>query len=445
MVEDCEVFAATMTGGPTACMHVIAAGRGKVCYNVESHINHGCTDVHQPVVEIKQLLHDLLPQLGMGIKGVLFWQYRSEVLGFEAPAWGLVKTDGSPRPVTAAVRQFWSTLKPYAVELRQAFPRPAEIGLWRSRKNEIFHFCLQGQVTTFNKAIDAYIQALYWNNLPFTLVNDRMLANGELSGLKLLIMPKCYYVTQEEAQALDRWVRAGGILLCEAHLAGYNGTTGRHSQRIPGCGLANSWGFHEEDSTSPFYLRLDDRDEIDTAGLPDDVRKALKEFGSTGGQYFPIVMEGGALVWGAHRYAELSGDRLEALGRFSRSSITLARQTVGKGVVFYCGTDLSEAAAGKDPSGLETILRMASKEAAVERTGGIDQELAEKIHLDILYDGTAARFAVLINRTKQEQLISLPGQGHWHGLFSGIDLELGSEEKASIPGDFEDIFRIGGE
>ena len=442
MAEHCEVFAATMTGGPTTCMHVISAGRGKVCYNVESHINHGCTDMHQSIVELPQLMRDLLPQFGMGIKGVLFWQYRSEVLGFESPAWGLVKTDGSPRPVTAAVRQFWATLKPIAADLRRAHPRPAEIGVWRSRKNEIFHFCAQGQVNGFNAALDAYIQALYWNNLPFVLINDRMLAAGQLDGLKLLIMPAGYYVTQEEADALDRWVQTGGVLLCEAHLAGYNGTTGRHSQSVPGGGLAGAWGLRETDTTSPHHLRLSQTVQADSGAVTEDVRKALKEFGSSGGEYFPIQMADGALVWGAHRYAILAGDDLTPLGRFGADAPCIARKTVGKGSVFYCGTNLGDAAAGNHPAGLQALLHMAVEAAGISPTGLLAADMERTVHLDLLYENGIARFAVLINKADSDQTVRLQGSGQWRGLYTGMNLELQEHGSVHLPAGFVELFQI---
>jgi beta-galactosidase len=442
MAEHCEVFAATMTGGPGTCMHVISAGRGKVCYNVESHLNHGCTDMHQPIVQLAQLKRDLLPQFGMGIKGVLFWQYRSEVLGFESPAWGLVKTDGSPRPVTAAVQQFWSTLKPLAAELRRAHPKPAEIGIWRSRKNEIFHFCAQGQVNSFNAALEAYIQTLYWNNLPFVLINDRMLAEGKLTGIKLLIMPACYYVTQEEADALVRWVQAGGVLLCEAHLAGYNGTTGRHSQSMPGGGLAGAWGIREIDTTSPRHLQFSARDDVDLGAVTEDVRKALKEFGSSGSEYFPIQMTDGTLAWGAHRYATLAGDGLVPLGSFGADAPCLARKTVGTGSVFYCGTNLGDAAAGNRPAGLHALLHMATAAAGIKPTGLLDAEVEGTVHVDILYEKDIARFAVLINKAEHEQTTRLHGTGQWRGMFTGIALDLGGEGSIRLPAGFVELFQI---
>ena len=463
MAEHCEVFAATMTGGPATCMHIISAGRGKVCYNVESHINHGCTDMHQPAIHLEQLKRDLLPQFGMGIKGVLFWQYRSEVLGFESPAWGLVKTDGSPRPVTAAVREFWETIKPIAADLRRAQPQSAEIGLWRSRKNEIFAFCAQGQVNNFNAALEAYIQALYWDNLPFVLINDQILTAQALGGLKLLIMPNPYYLTQEEIDALDCWVQAGGTLLCEAHLAGYNGTTGRHSQSVPGGGLAERWDIHEVDTTSPRHLRYAETSEIDRPeastqyaapeaqyAAPDDVRKALKEFGATGGELFPIQMADRTLIWGAHRYATLSGEGLTPLGRFANDAPCLAHKTVGTGHVFYCGANLGDAAAAHHPEGLLALMRMAASAAGVQPTGLLETgaeycangaEAAGTVHLDILYEHDQPRFAVLINKADQEQAVRLHMTGDWIGLFTGMTLHLGNESAIRLPAGFVEIFQ----
>ncbi len=443
MAAPCEVFAATMNGGPSPCLHILSAARGKVCYNVESHINFGGTDMHQRVLGLPQLLTDFLPQLGLGIKGFLFWQYRPEVLGLESPAWGLVNLDGSPRPITEAVRQFWATLRPHAPALRQAFPAPAEIGVWRSRKNEIFHFCMQGSVGSFGAAVDAYVNALYWDNLPCRIVSGEMLGRGELDGLKLLVMPSCYYLTQPDADALDRWVRAGGVLLCEAHLAGYNGTTGRHSRRVPGCGLAEAWGLHERESTSSHHLRLADAHGFDSTALPEDVRKALREFGAAGGTYFPIRLADGALAWGAHRYAEIAGEGLETLGRFDGAAPCLARKPVGQGTVFYCGTNLGQAAA-RDAVGLKTMVRLASSAAGVHVTAGLAAEHPGTVHVDILDATAAPRFAVVVSSADTAQTVQLVGEGEWRGLFTGTAWKLAGRTTVAVPARFAELFVIDG-
>jgi beta-galactosidase GanA len=438
MAEGCEVFAATMNGRPGMMRHVISAGRGRAIYNVESHLNFGSTDMHQRRLGLEDVLADLLPQLGAGVKGVLFWQYRSEILGNEAPAWGLVRPDGSARPVTDAVRRFWEVLRPHAAALRRASPTPASIGVWRSRKNEIFHFCMQGSVAAHNAGIEAYLDALYWDGLPHTLVNDRMLAHGELDGIRLLVMPGCYYLGREEADALDRWVRAGGVLLAEAHLGGYDGTTGRHSRAVPGCGLAESWGIREAESTAAVHLSRGEGAFVEGAGVSDDVRKALDGSRPEGGTFFPIRLWDGSIVLGAHRYAELEGPGLETLGSFDGVTPCLASVRVGRGTVFYCGTNLGQAA-GQDASGLEAILRRAAT------TAGLGPGYAEprgSVHLDLLSEAGAPRFAVMLSRGDLPGVVRIDCGGRWRGLYTGTVHDLRAPADVPIPAGFGDIFVI---
>lgn len=48
-----------------------------------------------------------------------------------------------------------------------------------------------------------------------------------------VILPSPLYLSDAEAAALDRRVRAGGVVLCEAHLGAYSATTGRHARELP--------------------------------------------------------------------------------------------------------------------------------------------------------------------------------------------------------------------
>lgn len=442
MAEHCEVFAATMNGGPSPCVHILSAAGGKPCYNVESHINYGSADLHQRVVDLPMLLADLLPQVGLGIKGFLFWQYRAETLGLEAPAWGLVRPDGTPRPVTNAARDFRAALRPHAASLRDAFPAPAEIGIWRSRKNEIFHFCAQGSVADHNAGIDACIEALYWMGYACRVISGEMLAAGRLDGLKLLIMPSPYYLTGEEAKSLDRWVRGGGILLCEAHLGGYDGTRGRHSRRMPGCGLDEAWGLHETESTAVRHLSRGSGQADDAAGLSDDVRKALAAFGAGGERFFPIRCLDGNVLPGAHRYAELAGDNLEPLGAVPGSPPCLARKRVGRGMVYYCGTSVG-LAASMHPTGLPYLLRQGLESAGVSPIARLSAEVPDSLHVDLLFgpDGLA-RFAVAMHRGNRDQQIAFDRFERWEGIFTGTVWECGSAAPIVVPPAFTEIFLI---
>jgi beta-galactosidase len=440
LAQHCDVFAATMNGGPILATQVTSAACGKVSYNVESHINHGCTDLHQRILDLPDVLKDFLPQIGLDIKGFLFWQYRPEVLGFESPAWGLVQLDGTDRPVTRAVQTFWRAVAPLKERLLRAHPRKPQVGIWKSRKNEVFHFATQNNLQSLTADVEGYIQALYWHNVPFRVISEQQLAQGELDGIQLLIMPACYYLTNEEATALDKWVREGGVLLNEAHLGAYNGSAGRHSRVTPGAGLAASWGIREVDSTSSYHLHLEVQQAV-TAGLTEDVRKALQDFGVSGAEYFPIRLSNGRYVWGAHRYALLEGDSLTSEGSFDGRHACLASKQVGAGWVFYCGTHLGQAAE-RDPSGFFAVLEKALARAGVMPVCNAQADQPGSIHLDYLTSPAGEDYAVVLNKTKTEQALSLHTTGRWRGLFSGVTWQFDGAGQVTVPSDFIDLFII---
>src|SRR2546422_521512 len=65
---------------------------------------------------------DGLPQRGGGGKGFLVGQFRPEGAGAEAPAWGLVKREGTARPITDAARTFRKTIAPHAETIMKCPP-----------------------------------------------------------------------------------------------------------------------------------------------------------------------------------------------------------------------------------------------------------------------------------------------------------------------------------
>ncbi|MDF1514515.1 MAG: beta-galactosidase [Anaerolineae bacterium] len=441
MADACDVFAATMNGGPIMASQVISAAREKVVYNVESHVNHGCTSLHQRFLGLKELLHDFLPQIGLGIRGFLFWQYRPETLGFESPGWGLTHLDGSDRPITQAAFDFWSTLRPYVDRLMASRPTPAQIGIWKSRKNEIFHYAMYQSFHQLVESVEGYINALYWQSLPFTLIDHRMLEQGELHGLKLLIMPSPYYLTEAEACQLDRWVRSGGVLLSDAHLGGYNATTGRHSGRLPGCGLADSWGICEMDSTATYHLSLAPHSDL-SPDVTADVRKALHSDKLTGGAYIPICRPDGSVIWGAQRYARLGGTGLHSEGYIDEGAPCMVRKIVGNGRVYYNGTNLGQGAV-VDSAGLMAYLREVAHAANVEFPIEDSAPQQDHLHIDVVNEEQSANFLVILNKDQAAhsfRVQSNADNGQIRGIFTQQVFNI--NDKIEVPGDLADIFEV---
>jgi len=82
------------------------------------------------------MANDFVPQIGMGIRGFLFWQYRPETLGLESPAWGVTQLDGSVGSIGRAAKTFISKLDCIKDELMKIGAPKAEIAI--CRKNFIY-------------------------------------------------------------------------------------------------------------------------------------------------------------------------------------------------------------------------------------------------------------------------------------------------------------------
>jgi beta-galactosidase len=432
----CDVFASTMSWGPVSAPQIVSAGNGRTCYNVESHINAGCTNAHQAIINLPGLLDDLIPQIGLGIKGFLFWQFRAENLGFEAPAWGMVNIDGSDRTITKAVDQFWKTLSPYKTELMTADPKPAEIAIWKSRGNEIFHYCMFFNFESLSNSINKYSKAIFDRSYNYRYINSEMLEKKQLQGIKLLIMPTCYYLSEGEAKALDEWVKNGGILLNEAHLGGYNANTGRHSGIIPAFGLAESWGIREIESTSSWRLKLN-QNEAMNMNITDDLKKALKESGASGSKNFPIKLKSGKIAWSSYRYAMLDAPGAESIGYFSEDSPCIVLKKVGKGAVLYCGANIAEGSE-KDAAGFNEILDRAINEAGISKTLELNGN-SESVRIDALYSNKELKFITIKNMSENNETIKIKISGIYKGLFS--NKEINGYKEVIIEKGFCDIFR----
>jgi beta-galactosidase len=412
MADMCDVFAASTNGGAIWPNQLISAARGKPCYNVESHINAGQISMHQRELGLDDVLADLLPQIGAGITGFLFWQYRAEVLGTESPAWGVVKPDGSDRPETRAIREFGEKLAPHMEMLTRCRPEPAEIAIWKSSRNEIFHFSAVGELSTLADHVEGYRTFFRRENYPTRYINENLLERCALENIRLLILPCCYYLSDSECDALDRWVRSGGTLLCEAHLAAYSDTKGRHQRTVPGGGLARKWGIVEENSTSVIHLN-DTSGEVHVGGINPDIIKALDTDGA--GRFFPINLTGGQTVFGSDTCAWLEGERIQPIG-WSEGRIVLAELTVGEGTVFYCGTRLG-AGLAVHPQGAEPLLRRIISHAGIQKSEVFRADPG--VQGDLLRHEGRPAFIVLQNTGSTPATAEILEEGTWNGLFSG--------------------------
>jgi len=344
MSEHCDCFAGTTNGVPLYPLQSISSGKGKVCYNVESHLRYGSAVLYPNELELKDVATAFVPQIGLGIKGFLYWQYRPETLGDEAPHGGILDVDGSVGITHNSVCEFWNRLKPHADEILKAKVKEPEVAIFKSTSNDILSWCMYGNFDELIDNINGYTNLLYNKNVQITYVNEDLIKKGLKSSIKLLILPYVYGLDEDTATCIADWVEAGGVLICDAHTGAYNVDRGRVVFSVPGEGLAQRFGIREVRATAVFHLKnnFDNDFEVSLNNLSDDNKKAIKAFGLSGGPILPLKTEEGYELFGYSRYAELEGENIIPIATLSdRSRPCLGYKNLGNGKVFYFGTLLA--------------------------------------------------------------------------------------------------------
>lgn len=402
LAERCEIFGSSMMGDPLFAAAASSAAGDRPFYNAEWHINFGSSAMHPRVIDRETFLRELLPQLGWNVRGILYWQFRPETLGFESPAWGVIRPDGSDRPVSRWAKEFRQVLEPHLPQLMRSRRRNPECAILKSVRNELFFNAFpQEKGNWLYRSIRGYADTLLDCNIPFRFLSSEQLERKELDGVRLLILPAAYCLSQAEADAADHFCRRGGIVLVEGSCGGYESDTGRYSTRVPGCGLTERWGIRETDSTSPFHL--DCSGSVSGTGpmAEGDVAKALDSAGAKGGEYLPLVSPSGETGWGALLLSSLESESGETLASY-RNIHCVVKLRRESGTVFYCGTYLGIAAAEQSADFLAGLLEQAAEAAGIERPA-----VPKGIRLTPLYsDGEQPTFYIAENVTEHPLTIS---------------------------------------
>ncbi|HEX2866956.1 MAG TPA: beta-galactosidase [Ignavibacteriales bacterium] len=171
------------------------------------------------------------------LKGFIFWQYRPEILGREAPTWGLTTLDGKPTSWLKAFSETGLVLQKNADFLLDAKPLKAEVAILYDPENEVFAWASTGNEKTATNSLLGVHRALYEHNYAIDFIHPMEFDWDVLKNYKVLYIPFPYYLGEKICRALENWVSEGGILIGEAYFAGWNVEHGHHERVIPGYGM----------------------------------------------------------------------------------------------------------------------------------------------------------------------------------------------------------------
>jgi beta-galactosidase len=170
-------------------------------------------------------------------KGFIFWQYRPEILGREAPTWGLTYLDGESTPWLEAFAESGKILQKNAEFILNAEPKKAEAAILYNPENQIFAWASTGNEKNATDSLLGFHRALYERNINVDFIHPMEFEKNILKNYKILIIPFPYVINKNIAEKIKIFVEEGGVIISESYTAGWNIENGHHEKIVPGYGL----------------------------------------------------------------------------------------------------------------------------------------------------------------------------------------------------------------
>jgi len=318
---------------------------GKPFWMTELQGGHGSSGLRQsPHMRPRDIrLWNWLAVAG-GAKGIIYWTYHAEATGTEATGFGLVDRDGSEteRVLEAAknnrlIQAHWDILEQYR-------PMP-QVAILTDQDNGILTYAMSGSEDVSTQSFRGYYRALWNMDLWTDFIEPSSLAKANY---KVLIAPWHLMGKKETCQQLRRYVESGGTLILETAFGLFDERC-FYNPVVPPWGLADVFGYREKES---YYLQpKGERGPLADIVGPAVLPQAEQIYDQPEIQFSQPVTVGVK----AHTFVT-PVQITSATAIATCQGLTVgAKKQVGKGQVFYVGTNLGASIAVGSETGIEWL------------------------------------------------------------------------------------------
>lgn len=231
---------------PLAADMMKSVACGKSVINSEIHACYGSSLNGFRLPDTNDMLRHIFIPMAHGSKGFLFWQYRPEILGNEAPAWGMVGLKGEETKRNELLKSLYSEITARADVVKDFRSASGEVAIYHDKANEIY--CWEASFGTElydNSLIGAY-ELFYKNNYAVDFISADDFGK-KLKKYRTVYFPSTFLFDEDKTNELLNYAEAGGTVIVEALFAVENQKTGRHCFSIPGCGISEILGVETEE------------------------------------------------------------------------------------------------------------------------------------------------------------------------------------------------------
>jgi beta-galactosidase len=226
------------------------AARGKPFWQAELQGGRGRRDgvrsTGQPDPAVTALW--MWNALATGATGIVFWQWRPELLGPESPGYGLTTPDGTPTERVRAASRLARVAGLPELDGRRA--EDGQVGLLLSRRSALHAFATDRTMQLYTDAAVGAYRLLIDADLPVTVLHeDQVSRSGVPEHIEAILWPMPSVADESLEAALSAFVRRGGRLVAESGPGEYE-PTGRRRTQVPDGALMELFGTREVESTS---------------------------------------------------------------------------------------------------------------------------------------------------------------------------------------------------
>ncbi len=192
----------------------------------------------------EELKTAMLMRAGYGTKGLMFWCWRPRLSDTEGNDFGMCRPDGKPLKRAVQVGEFAKRMAALSSVYNGA-KRKSEVAVYMSQ--QINH------IMAGDKMTDNYLNALTGANFILTdlhinmdFICEKGIVDGLLTQYKVLVLPCTYIISEECAQKIAEFVKAGGHVIADYILAEKR-PGGLCYTALPGAGFDEVFGIERED------------------------------------------------------------------------------------------------------------------------------------------------------------------------------------------------------
>ena len=354
-----------------------------------------------------------------GAKGILYWAYHTEATGGEATGFGLVARDGSAteRVLEAAednrlIQAHWDIIEGYK-------PKP-EVAILFDQDNALLTFAMSGSEEASTKSFLGYYKAVWNCDHWADFIEPASLGKA---AYKVIIAPWHLMGKNDTCEALRRFVEGGGTLILEASFGLFDERC-FNNPVVPPYGLAEAFGFREKEN---YFLK-------GGSVVPQDLPASERIY------YDPEIefSQPASVRVKAHTF-------LTPIEITSASSIATcqglpvaAMKKLGKGQVYYFGTNLGASIEAGDKGGIELLRTIVTRAVQPRVT-------ADKVRPRLI-EGPTRSLLVVFNDTAEDQTASVKLPARYRratDLYGNQEVTIqGSMVRINVPFDGASVLRL---